>query len=146
MLAPLKDRSILETAPADALFDEPASCYDNTAELINEIDALKHALRQSRDEQRRSALDSAAKIIAQTNEISLLKETNLRLTNRLNTLESGEAIIQLGQKLVAISARNDMLNLATERLSKMDKALSIACRECEYLVHECEIAFHQTIT
>jgi hypothetical protein len=145
MLAPLKDRSILEIAPADTLFDEPASSCDITAELFAEIDALKLALRQSRDDQRRSALDSTARIIAQANEISHLQDTNISLKKSLHTLESGVAITQLGQKLMDLSARNDMLSLAVARLSIMEKALNIACRECEYLVDECEIAFHQTI-
>ena len=140
MLAPLKDRSILKSAPADTQFDEPASNYDITAELFAEIELLKQALRHSRDDQRRSALDSAAKIIAHANQISHLQDINNNLEKRLHQLESGVAITELGQKLMALSTRNKVLSVTTERICLLDKALCIARTECDYLVQECEIA------
>jgi hypothetical protein len=140
MLAPLRDRSILESAPADTQFDEPASNDDITAELFAEIELLKQALRHSRNAQRRSALDSAAKIIAQANQISHLQDINNKLEKRLHQLESGVAITELGQKLMALTTRNEILSASTERICLLDKALCIARTECDYLVQECEIA------
>lgn len=137
MLAPLKDRSVLELDPGDAQFDLP-SAWPET-----EHAALLLALRQSRHALRLSATTSATKIIDQTNEINRLKQLNSELSQRLQALESGQVITQLGQKLMALSTRNEILRAASERIYRLDKALCVARTECDYLVQECEIAFFE---
>lgn len=137
MLAPLKDRSILELDPGDAQLDTPATWPET------ENDALVLALRQSRRALRLSATTSATKIIDQANEINRLKQLNNELSQRLQALESGQAITQLGQKLMTLSSRNEILSAASERICRLDKALCVARSECDYLVQECEIAFFE---
>lgn len=133
MLAPLKDRSILELDPGDDLSFERTPLPDNDhAELVL-------ALREARRALRLSAMTSTRKIIEQTNEIDRLNEQNAALTKRLNELESGVAITRLGQKLMSLTTRNEQLTSATERICFLDKALCLARTECDYLVQEYEI-------
>lgn len=119
MLAPLKDRSIIE---------------QEAPEL--EVSHLKLALRQARIQQRRSATLSAKKIIAQENEINRLRQLLDESRRRLFELESGQAIIELGQRLMQLRARNDELVEAARRLWTLDKTLCAARAECQRLADE----------
>lgn len=65
MLAPLKDRSLIER-------ESPLSLEERVAQLESANLALRTALRQSRQVQKRSATLSARKIVALTNEVSRL--------------------------------------------------------------------------
>src|SRR5512145_835316 len=98
MLAPLRDRSILERDEGDPL--APALDTRQIARLESEIGALRQALRQSRQSQRRSATLAARQIVAQTNEISRLQEINAQQRQRLAQFESGQAMIELGRQLI----------------------------------------------
>lgn len=139
MLAPLKNRAILERAPAD----EDERCpSDNAvdagrvAELESENLALKSALRQARQSQRRNATLQAKKSVAQTNEILRLEEVCRQLRQRLASYESGQAIIELGQKLMELRDANEQLINAAQRVWTLDKTLCAAHQECERLTRE----------
>jgi predicted RNase H-like nuclease (RuvC/YqgF family) len=127
MLAPLKDRSVLEREPAISKQD---------AEML----ALRLALRDARSAQRRSATLSARKIIELTNEVNRLAEFNARLQLRVDELENGQAIVALGQQLMALRDQNEQMAAATHRLWFLDRTLCAAHRECERLARERDAA------
>ena len=85
MLAPLKNRAILEKEPADAPADGNPEDAERLkrAQLEAEVSSLRQALRESRAALRRSATQSAQKLIAQANEISRLKALNAGTGKRL---------------------------------------------------------------
>lgn len=127
MLAPLKDRTILEREPAEAT-------------LQAENAALKLSLRQARQAQKRTATLTARQIVGLTNEINHLNEVNRLLQARLAELESGQAVIVLGQQLMALRQENDDLTEAAQRLWYLDRTLCAAHRECERLACERDAA------
>lgn len=119
MLAPLKDRSVLERA-------------SDTAENA----ALRQALKQARKIQKRTATIAAARIAGLKEANSGLADNNRRLQARIAQLESGQALISLGQQLMALRTRNDELGAALHQLWALDRNLCAAHRECERLAHE----------
>lgn len=127
MLAPLKDRSVLEREPAISKQD---------AEML----ALRLALRDARSAQRRSATLSARKVIELTNEVSRLAEFNARLQARVDELENGQSIVALGQQLVALRHEKEEMAAAAHSLWFLDRTLCAAHRECERLVRERDAA------
>ena len=139
MLAPLKNRAILEKEPADAPAD--GSDLDDAerlkrAQLEAEISSLRQALRESRAALRRSATQSAQKLIAQANEISHLKALNAYTAKRLADLESGHAIIELGRKLIELSEANHSLCGAAQRVWCLEKTIRAAHGEYQRLSSE----------
>ena len=139
MLAPLKNRAILEKEPADAPAD--GNDPDDTerlkrARLEAEVSALRQALRESRAALRRSATQSAQKLIAQANEISRLKALNAYTAKRLTDLESGHAIIELGRKLIELSEANHSLCGAAQRVWCLEKTIRAAHGEYQRLSSE----------
>lgn len=137
MLAPLKDRSLIERDDGDAQQDGAAPAVD---ELGLENLALRLALRDARQTQRRSADAATRQIIAQRNEISRLQQLNARLQQRVNELESGQAIVSLGQQLMALAESNDQLRDAARRVWHLDRTLCAAHHECERLARERDAA------
>lgn len=127
MLAPLKDRSVLEREPAIA---------EHKAEIL----ALRLALRDARSAQRRSATLSTRKIVALTNEVNRQSELNARLQLRVDELENGQAIVALGQQLMALRDQNEQMAAAAHRLWFLDRTLGAAHRECERLARERDAA------
>lgn len=119
LLAPLENRSLIEREGEPAL----------TAEQGN-------ALRQARRELRRSAALAARKIVSQENEILRLRNFLESSQERVAALESGQAIVELGRRLMILSLRNDELQGAAERLWTLDKTLAAAHAECERLGEE----------
>lgn len=126
MLAPLKDRALIEQESANDLLDENM--------------ALRQSLRQSRQMQKRAASLAARKIVNLTNEIARAEEQNRQLRSRLDELESGVAITTLAQRLLELQRENDTLHAATQRLWFLDRTLCAAHRECERLAHERDTA------
>lgn len=126
MLAPLKDRSILERETGQ----------DETIEL----QALRISLRQARRLHKRSATLAARKIVELTNELNRLSETNRQLKARLDELESGQAMTAMAQQLLALRQENDELAATTQRLWFLDRTLCAAHRECERLARERDAA------
>lgn len=118
MLAPLKDRGILIRAENEARESESA---------------LRLALRNARQAQRRAATRGAREVIALTNEINRLSEANRQLRSRLDELESSQVLITLGQQLMALRAENDALIDAARRICHLERRLCAACDECERL-------------
>ena len=122
MLAPLKDRALIEQESANDLLDENM--------------ALRQSLRQSRQMQKRAASLAARKIVNLTNEIARFEEQNRQLRSRLDELESGVAMTTLTQQLLELKHENEALHAATQRLWFLDRTLCAAHRECERLAHE----------
>lgn len=123
MLAPLKDRSILEREADDA---------PDAAETL----ALRLALRQSRQAQKRAATLSTRQIVELTNAANRLSEHNRQLQQRLDELENGQTLLALGQQLMALREENDALIAAAHRVWQLDRTLSAAHRECERLARQ----------
>lgn len=123
MLAPLKDRSILEREADDA----PDAA---------ETQALRLALRQSRQAQKRAATLSTRQIVELTNAANRLSEHNRQLQQRLDELENGQTLLALGQQLMALREENDALIAAAHRVWQLDRTLSAAHRECERLARQ----------
>lgn len=140
MLAPLKNRALLERDDGDPQADLSPLPSDNTgrrlAELESEIAALRSALRQSRQTQRRSATISTRKIIAQLNEIDGLKAVVATQRQRLADFESGQVMIELGHQLQQLSASNNDLSSAAQRVWHLEKTIRAAHAECERLAGE----------
>lgn len=140
MLAPLKNRALLERDDGDPQADLSPLPNDTTgrrvAALESEIAALRSALRQSRQTQRRSATISTKKIIAQLNEIDGLKAVVAAQRQRLADFESGQVMIELGHQLQQLSASNDDLSSAAQRVWHLEKTIRAAHAECERLAGE----------
>lgn len=126
MLAPLKDRNLIERETG----------AKTEAELHADNAALKLRLRQARQMQKRTATLSTRKIIELTNENHRLAELNSHLQKRLAELESGEAIVALGQQLMSIRQENEDLLEAAKGVWFLDRTLCAARRECERLARE----------
>lgn len=129
MLAPLKDRSLIEREPL-------TSADERIAQLEAANVALSSALRQSRQAQRRNATLAARKIVAQANEISRLETLHQTARQRVAALESGQAIIELGRRLMALSEANEQLIEAAHRVWTLDKTLCAAREECARMADE----------
>lgn len=129
MLAPLKNRSLIEQAKPDSL-------EQSVGQLLSENSSLKSALRQSRQSQKRHATLSANRITAQTDEINRLGKLLSQTTERLTQLESGQVIIELGQKLMQLNEINNQLANAAQRVWYLDKTICAAHAECERLSRE----------
>ena len=129
MLAPLKDRSLIEREPN-------ISPNRRIAELEAANAALTGALRQARQAQRRSATQATRQHIAQANEISRLETLLQAARQRLDALESGQAIVELGRRLMALSDASEQLIDATRRLWTLDKTLCAAREECARMASE----------
>lgn len=135
MLAPLKNRAILEKEPADSSHPDDAEGL-KCAQLEADVSTLRQALRESRAALRRSATQSAQKLIAQANEISRLKALNAYTAKRLADLESGHAIIELGRKLIELSEANHSLCGAAQRVWCLEKTIRAAHGEYQRLSSE----------
>lgn len=140
MLAPLKNRALLERDDGDPQADlSPPSVNETSrhiAELESEIASLRSALRQSRQTQRRSATISTRNIIAQRNEIAGLKAIVAAQRQRLADFESGQVMIELGHQLQQLSASNNDLSSAAQRVWHLEKTIRAAHAECERLAGE----------
>lgn len=129
MLAPLKDRSLLEREP-NVLPDE------RIAQLEAANAALTSALHQARRAQRRSATLATHKIIAQVNEINRLEMLYQAARQRVDSLESGQAVVELGRRLMALSEANEQLIDTARRVWTLDKTLCAARDECARMASE----------
>lgn len=137
MLAPLKNRAILERDPGDPQSDLAAADERRRLDrLSDENTALREALRQSRRALRRSAAAAARRIVAQENEISRLQTLNAAQGQRLADLESGRAIIDLGRRLLALSESNRQLSTTAQRVWFLEKTIEAAHAEYERLSRE----------
>ncbi len=135
MLAPLKDRSIIQRSTTDV--------YAADSRLVAENAALKQALRQSRQAQKRAATLTARQIVELTNANFRLNQTAQQLRQRLTELETGQAMLAMGQRLMAMRQENDELAAAAEHLWFLDRTLCAAHRECERLAAERDVALRK---
>lgn len=136
MLAPLKDRSQIEREP-DITPDE------RIAGLEAANTALTSALRQSRQAQKRSATLAAREIVAQANEISRFEALQRTARQRVEALESGHAIVELGRRLMALIEANEQLIHAAQRMWTLDRTLCAAHEECAHLARERDLAINR---
>lgn len=128
MLAPLKDRSILEREmPAEA-----AHLDQLQTDNLN----LKSALRQARRMQKRQATLHASASVAQANEINRLQTLLAMAQERIVHLESGQSMIEMGARLVALSEANAQLVEAAQRVWTLDRTLCASRGECLRLANE----------
>lgn len=127
MLAPLKDRAILEREP-------------DAGELATENAALKQALRLARQNQKRMATLNAQRIVALTNELATVSERNRQLAIQIQRFESGQAMIEMGRQLMQLRMANDQLSDAAREVWCLDRNLCAAHRECERLAAERDTA------
>lgn len=126
MLAPLKDRSVLERD------DEVGA----PTELAAENAMLRQALKQGRKAQKRAATLAAARIAGLERDQCSLAEANRQLQARLAQLESGQAVTALGQQLLALRTQNEELTDGLRQMWALDRNLCAAHRECERLARE----------
>jgi hypothetical protein len=129
MLAPLKNRSLIER-------ESPLALDERVAQLESENLALRSALRQSRQAQKRSATLAAHKIVTLTNQVSHLDTLHRAARQQVEMLESGQTIVELGQRLMALSEANAQLTDAAQRVWVLDKTLCAAHEECARLARE----------
>lgn len=127
MLAPLENRSLIEREPAGA---------ERVVQLEAENLALKQALRQARQRQKRSTTLHARKLGEQRSEIARLETLCRQYRKRIDELESGQAIVELGQQLMTLKHANEQLLAAAQRVWYLDKTICAAHRECERLARE----------
>lgn len=127
MLAPLKDRSILERDNAD---------QPNESELLAENAVLKLRLRQVRQFQKRTATANTCRMSSASRKFSLVRATIRHRQQRIDELESGQVITGLGRRLMALQQENDELIDAVQRLWFLDRTLGAAHQECERLARE----------
>jgi hypothetical protein len=126
MLAPLENRAILEKEPADA----------RVPLLENENAALRLALQKARSSQKRMITLNAAHSVEQANRIAILETQCANQRTRIDQLESGQAIIELGRQLMELREANEQLIVAAQRVWHLDKTICAAHRECERLARE----------
>lgn len=136
MLAPLKDRSLIEREPL-------TTADERIAHLEAANAALTSAFRQSRQAQKRSATLAARKIVAQANEISRLEALYQMARHRIDALESGQAIVELGRRLMALNEANEQLIDAAHRVWTLDKTLCAARDECARMAQERDLAIRR---
>lgn len=129
MLAPLENRAILEREPATAEDIRHAS-------LLAENTALRQSLRQARSNQKRLQTRHASQMAEQAERLSVLESERHNLLERIEQLESGQAIIELGRQLMEAREANQQLMAAAQRVWHLDKTLCAAHRECERLARE----------
>ncbi|WP_374326783.1 hypothetical protein [Azonexus sp.] len=128
MLAPLENRAILERET------RPDNTQGNP--LLAENLALRHALRQARSSRKRLLTLHATRLAEQDERLKALENERDALRQRLGQFESGQAIVELGQQLMAARAAEQQLMAAIQRVWQLDKTLCAAHRECERLANE----------
>lgn len=139
MLAPLEepDRELLGSARIESEASRTRRACDDDPE--QEIQDLRHALRESRHRLRRSAWESTRRIAALTNEVNRLSELCASLRDQLLHYESGVAIIELGRRLMQISHENEALGDTARRVWALERAVEAAHAEYLRLSHERDV-------
>lgn len=130
MLAPLKDRSILEV-------DEGVRTTDSSpCTLKRENQDLRQALRNSRQRLRQGAWESTRQISRLSAEVSRLQTLCARYESQMDRYASSVALIELGQALMRISEENERLREGAHRAWLLEKTLVTAHREYQTLAAE----------
>jgi predicted nucleic acid-binding Zn-ribbon protein len=136
MLVPLKERSVQECgggAPSALQTAEATVKFWNSAE---ETQDLRRALRESRTRLRRSAWESTKQIAALNNEVSRLSELCTSYRQQLARFESGVAIVELGCKLMQLSAEKDALDGVAHQVWTLERTIEAAHAEFTRLSQE----------
>jgi hypothetical protein len=135
MLAGLEERSLIAR-------EAPAAADAASARLTAENQVLRQALRQSRQTIQRSVTLNARKGVAQTSEISRLQCLLDAASERVAAFGSGQAIVESGQRLMALSEANAQLAETARRVWLPDQTLGAAHDECAGLACERERAIN----
>lgn len=138
MLAPLKNRHLIEREPADSFELLEQACL-RIAQLEGEKIALKLALRDLCQVHRRHKMTAAGTEREMAREADCLHERCEAYRQRLEKLESGESIVELGRKLIALEEKNTQLENAAQNVWYLDKTLCAAHCECERLAKERDV-------
>jgi hypothetical protein len=135
MLALLEERSLVTR-------EAPAAADAAPARRTTENRALRQALRHSRQAMGRIATLGARKVVAQTNEFSRLQGLLDAARGRVAALESEQSIVELGQRLMALSEANERLAETARRVCLLDKTLGAARDERGSLACESDRAIN----
>lgn len=130
MLAPLKDRSILEAEGCVSATDVSPHA------LKRENEDLRRALRDSRQRLRQGAWESTRQISRLSAEVSQLQTLCTRYESRMDRYASSVAVIELGQALMRISEENERLRESAHRAWLLEKTLVTAHGEYQTLAAE----------
>ncbi len=117
MLAPLENRNAIERADRDA-------------------EALRSALAALRSERDFDRCASVQRIAVLTDEVARLRGVCEAQRRQLDAYASGEAVISLGRRLMALSAANDGLRAAAEQARTLQAQLAAAHDDCRRLADE----------
>lgn len=133
MLAPLKDRSVIEGA------EEPSTPTMPLCDVQREMEDLRHALRDSRQRLRRGAWQSTRQISLLNAEVIRLQALCTTYEQQLERYSSGVAIIELGQALMRQTNNNERLKSGAHQAWLLEKTLAAAHGECQRLAAERDI-------
>ena len=133
MLAPLKDRSVLECDAGGAPVDQPAESGAQFRPSLEEARDLRRLLKESRTRLVRGARESTQRIASLNNEVNSLSALCASYRQQLADYESGAAIIEMGRKLMQLSEKNDALNSGMHRMWTLERTIEAAHAEFEAL-------------
>lgn len=133
MLAPLKDRSVLECDTDGASVDQAAESGAPFRPAVEAARDLHRLLKESRTRLLRGARESTKRIAALNNEVSGLSALCATYRQQLADYESGAAIIDMGRKLMQLSEKNDALNSGMHRMWTLERTIEAAHAEFEAL-------------
>lgn len=136
MLAPLKERSLIEAEGGGASLPRRMADEVQTRSTEEENRDLRLALREGRARLRRSALESTRRIAALNNEVSRLSALCASYRQQLVRYESGVAIVELGCKLMQLSEKNEQLSSDAHRLWTLERTIEAAHAEYSRLSRE----------
>ena len=109
---------------------------DLPGEVVEELRALRLALRDTRERLHRGALESTRRICALTSEVTRLENLNSAYRRRLESVASDDPVIDLARRLLACREENEALRREARRAGMLEKALRDAHAECTRMASE----------
>jgi len=123
--------------PCDApVFELACQRDDLPAAVLEELQALRYALRDTRERLHRGALESTRRICALTREVTRLENLNSAYRRRLESAASDDPAIDLARRVLACRDENDVLRREARRAGMLEKALRDAHAECARMASE----------
>ena len=95
-----------------------------------ELQQRRHAVIENKLQQK---LDKTTKELASQRQSN---DNIAKLQARINQLESGVAMTEMGRRLMALTTENEQLRKTAERISSLENALETAYDDAKTLVHE----------
>jgi predicted nucleic acid-binding Zn-ribbon protein len=125
MLAPLKDRTIIER-------ENPAI----PVSTAKDIEDLRRALRESRQRLRQSAWQGTRQISALHREIDQLQMRCAQYETRIERYASSQAMMDMARALMRVTEENEALRQSAQNAWQLEKNLLAAHDEYRCLRHE----------